>query len=61
MLQLNESIDLTDKMKDKIAQMEIRNRRKFTPREKDIAYEMFFSGFLFSQQWNGNTFTNKEE
>lgn len=42
MLQVNESVDLSTKINDKIAQIETRNRRKFTPREKDIAYEMFF-------------------
>ena len=61
MLQVNESVDLSTKINDKIAQIETRNRRKFTPREKDIAYEMFFSGFLFSQQWNENEFSNEEE
>jgi hypothetical protein len=56
MYQINESVDLNAKIDDKIAQIEQRNRRLFTPKERKIAYEMFLSGFLFSQQWNGDEF-----
>lgn len=56
MLQVNESVNVNDKIEDKIAQIEQRNRRLFTPKERKIAYEMFMSGFLFSQQWNGDEF-----
>lgn len=59
MYQVNEFVDLNSKVNDKIAQIEQRNRRFFTEREKKIAFEMFLSGFLFSQQWNGNEFTIK--
>ncbi len=59
MYQVNEFVDLNSKVNDKIAQIEQRNRRLFTEREKKIAFEMFLSGFLFSQQWNGNEFTIK--
>ena len=54
MLQINEYVNVNDKINDKIAYIEQRNRRKFTPKERKIAYEMFMSGFLFSSQWNGN-------
>lgn len=57
MYQVNEFVDLNSKVNDKIAQIEQRNRRLFTEREKKIAFEMFLSGFLFSQQWNGDEFT----
>ena len=57
MKQILESFDLTTKISDKIAQIEQRNKRLFTEKEKKIAYEMFLSGFLFSQQWNGDEFT----
>lgn len=57
MKQVLESFDLTTKISDKIAQIEQRNKRFFTEKEKKIAYEMFLSGFLFSQQWNGDEFT----
>lgn len=56
MYQINEFVDLSAKIDDKIAQVEQRNRRLFTPKERKIAYEMFLSGFLFSQQWNGDEF-----
>ena len=56
MYQVNEFVDLNSKVNDKIAQIEQRNRRLFTEREKKIAFEIFLSGFLFSQQWNGNEF-----
>lgn len=59
MYQVNEFVDLNSKVNDKIAQIEQRNRRLFTEREKKIAFEMFLSGFLFSQQWNENEFTIK--
>ena len=59
MYQVNEFVDLNSKVNDKIAQIEQKNRRLFTEREKKIAFEMFLSGFLFSQQWNGNEFTIK--
>lgn len=59
MYQVNEFVDLNSKVNDKIAQIEQRNRKLFTEREKKIAFEMFLSGFLFSQQWNGNEFTIK--
>lgn len=59
MYQVNEFVDLGLKIDDKIAQIEQRNRRVFTPKERKIAYEMFLSGFLFSQQWNGNEFAIK--
>lgn len=59
MLQVNEFVNLNDKIKDKIAQIEQKNRRFFTEKERKIAYEMFLSGFFFSQQWNGNEFTIK--
>jgi hypothetical protein len=49
-------VNLSAKIDDKIAQIEQRNRRLFTPKERKIAYEMFLSGFLFSQQWNGDEF-----
>lgn len=61
MYQVNEFVDLNGKVNDKIAQIEQRNRRLFTEREKKIAFEMFLSGFLFSQQWNGEEFTINEE
>lgn len=54
MMQFVESVDVTQKIEDKIAQVETRRRRKFSDNEKKIAYELFLSGFLFSQQWNGN-------
>ena len=57
MYQVNEFVDLNSKVNDKIAQIEQKNRRLFTEREKKIAFEMFLSGFLFSQQWNGDEFT----
>lgn len=57
MYQVNEFVDLNSKVNDKIAQIEQRNRKLFTEREKKIAFEMFLSGFLFSQQWNGDEFT----
>ena len=57
MKQILESFDLTTKISDKIVQIEQRNKRLFTEKEKKIAYEMFLSGFLFSQQWNGDEFT----
>ena len=56
MMQIVESVDVTSKINDKIMQIETRNRRKFTGQEKDIAYEMFMSGFLFASQWYGNEF-----
>lgn len=56
MKQFVESVSVTDKVNDKIAQIETRRRRKFTEQEKQIAAEMFLSGFLFSQQWSGNEF-----
>lgn len=59
MLQVNEFVNLNDKIEDKIAQIEQKNRRFFTEKERKIAYEMFLSGFFFSQQWNGNEFTIK--
>lgn len=59
MKQIIESFDLSTKISDKIAQIEQRNRRFFTNKEKEIAFEMFLSGFLFSQQWNGNEFAVK--
>jgi hypothetical protein len=59
MLQVNEFVNLNDKIEDKIAQIEQKNRRFFTEKERRIAYEMFLSGFFFSQQWNGNEFTIK--
>lgn len=59
MYQVNEFVDLNSKVNNKIAQIEQRNRKLFTEREKKIAFEMFLSGFLFSQQWNGNEFTIK--
>lgn len=59
MYQVNEFVDLNSKVNDKIAQIEQRNRRLFTEREKKIAFEMFLSGFLFSQQWNGDEFVTK--
>lgn len=49
MYQINEFVDLSAKIDDKIAQVEQRHRRLFTPKERKIAYEMFLSGFLFSQ------------
>lgn len=61
MYQVNEFVDLNSKVNDKIAQIEQRNRRLFTEREKKIAFEMFLSGFFFSQQWNGEEFTINEE
>lgn len=63
MLQVNSFVDLNSKIEDKISQIENRNRRLFTEKEKKIATEMFLSGFLFSQQWNGNEFviTEKED
>ena len=57
MYQVNEFVDLNSKVNDKIAQIEQKNHRLFTEREKKIAFEMFLSGFLFSQQWNGDEFT----
>ena len=54
MLQINESVNINDKINDKIAYIEQKNRRKFTEKEKTIAYEMFMSGFLFAAQWYGN-------
>ena len=57
MLQVNEFVNLNSKIDDKIAQIEQKNRRLFTGKERKIAYEMFLSGFLFSQQWNGDEFT----
>ena len=59
MLQVNEFVNVGDKIDDKIAQIEQRNRRLFTPKERQIAYEMFLSGFFFSQQWEGNEFSIK--
>lgn len=59
MLQVNEFVNLNDKIEDKIAQIEQKNHRFFTEKERKIAYEMFLSGFFFSQQWNGNEFTIK--
>lgn len=59
MLQVNEFVNLNDKIEDKIAQIEQKNHRFFTGKERKIAYEMFLSGFFFSQQWNGNEFTIK--
>lgn len=59
MLQVNEFVNLNDKIEDKIAQIEQKNCRFFTEKERKIAYEMFLSGFFFSQQWNGNEFTIK--
>lgn len=56
MYQINEFVDLNTKIDDKIAQIEQRNHRLFTPKERKIAHEMFLSGFLFSQQWNGDEF-----
>lgn len=61
MLQVNEYVNVSDKIDDKIAQIEQRNRRLFTPKERKIAYEMFLSGFFFGQQWNGEEFTINEE
>lgn len=54
MIQISEYVDVNQKINDKIAKIEQKTRRKFTEREYKIAYEMFLSGFLFSQQWNGN-------
>lgn len=59
MLQVNEFVNLNNKIEDKIAQIEQKNRRFLTEKERKIAYEMFLSGFFFSQQWNGNEFTIK--
>nr|CAI9751386.1 hypothetical protein DGKKSRWO_DGKKSRWO_CDS_0095 [uncultured phage]CAI9752272.1 hypothetical protein CVNMHQAP_CVNMHQAP_CDS_0095 [uncultured phage] len=56
MLQLNEYVNVNDKIEDKINQIEQRRRIKLTEKERKIAFEMFMSGFLFSQQWNGNEF-----
>lgn len=61
MLQVNEYVNVSDKIDDKITQIEQRNRRLFTPKERKIAYEMFLSGFFFSQQWNGEEFNINEE
>lgn len=61
MLQVNAFVNVNSKIKDKIAQIENRTHRLFTPKEKRIATEMFLSGFLFSQQWNGNEFVINEE
>lgn len=61
MLQVNEYVNVSNKIDDKIAQIEQRNRRLFTPKERKIAYEMFLSGFFFGQQWNGEEFTINEE
>lgn len=47
MLQVNEFVNLNDKIEDKIAQIEQKNRRFFTEKERRIAYEMFLSGFFF--------------
>ena len=54
MLQISEFVNVNDKINDKIAQIEQRNRRMFTEKEKSIAFEMFMSGFLFASQWYGN-------
>ena len=60
MLQVNEYVNVSDKIDDKIAQIEQKNRRLFTPKERKIAYEMFLSGFFFGQQWNGEEVTINE-
>lgn len=56
MLQINEFVNVNDKINDKISRIEQRTRRKFTHKERKIAYEMFLSGFLFSSQWYGDEF-----
>lgn len=48
MLQVNEFVNLNDKIEDKIAQIEQKNRRFFTEKERRIAYEMFLSGFFLA-------------
>lgn len=53
MYQFNEFVDVNAKIDSKIASIEQRRRRKFTDKEREIAIEMFLSGFFFSQQWNG--------
>lgn len=60
MYQVNEFVDVNSKINDKISQIENRNHRLFTTEERIIAKEMFLSGFLFSQQWNGNEFIVEE-
>lgn len=60
MYQVNDFVDLSSKINDKISQIENRNKRLFTLKEKAIAKEMFLSGFLFSQQWLGNEFIIEE-
>ena len=60
MLQISEFVNVNDKINDKIAQIEQRNRRMFTEKEKSIAFEMFMSGFLFASQWYGNELVPEE-
>ena len=53
MIQIVDVVDVTQKINDKIGQIEDRRHKKFTSQERDIAYEMFLSGFLFGNQWAG--------
>lgn len=54
MTQISEYVNVDQKIQDVIADIEQKTNKKFTKREVSIAYRMFLSGFLFSQQWNGN-------
>lgn len=60
MLQISEFVNVNDKINDKIAQIEQRNSKMFTEKEKSIAFEMFMSGFLFASQWYGNELVPEE-
>ena len=58
MIQIVESVSVATKINDKIMQIEDRRHTKFTQQERNIAYEMFISGFLFGDQWaDGISFT----
>lgn len=52
MLQSVEYINVSQKIEDKIAQMETRKRRKFTHTQKENLKEIFLSGMLFGLQYN---------
>lgn len=52
MYQCCEFVDVSQKIEDKIASMEIKRRRKFTRKQKIQLAEAFLSGMFFGIQYN---------
>lgn len=52
MYQCCEFVDVSQKIEDKIASMEMKCRRKFTRKQKIQLAEAFLSGMFFGIQYN---------